>query len=277
MNTILTQRYRSFKIGAITRLVEICRRIDRRYNLPQRPELTPAVRRALDLPAPASPPLSPDLAAWLEREPRFGQAPGSRDLFFIDGAPLPCWQETDLTPADDWLLAANYYPYYYALFEALTAPERATRMLEIGVRTGYMGVAFARAARGPALYVGVDPNVYVRNGLQLAGATFGLLRQRLPRAEFVLFEGYSWDQDIQHSLAYSGPFDLIHIDGDHTLPGKLHDLELARGLLASDGLVLVDDYEHHSIVADAIARACRLGWFSEFAYAPTKRGLAALR
>ena len=110
-----------------------------------------------------------------------------------------------------------------------------------------------------------------------AGATFSLLRERLPAAEFVLFEGYSWDQDIQHSLAYSGPFDIIHIDGDHTLPGKLHDLELARGLLASDGLVLVDDYGHHSIVADAIVRACRLGWYAEFAFLPTKRGLGLLR
>src|SRR5262245_11738512 len=222
---------------------------------PPRPRPTPATQQALSLDAAAlaAPSPNPALAERLDLE-RAG-LPASRELFALDGVALPCWLEGDLALYDDWLSADNYYPLYYALFHRLTTPDRKTRLLEIGVRTGYMGVTFAKAAQGPARYLGVDPNLYVRDGLRLAGETFQILRSTLADFEFVLLEGYSWDTDIQDSLIYSGPFEIIHIDGDHTLPGKLLDLEIARRLLAPGGLVLVDDYEHHSIVSDAVRRA----------------------
>jgi predicted O-methyltransferase YrrM len=203
--------------------------------------------------------------------------PTSRELFSLDGAMLPCWLEGDLTLSDDWLMDANYYPLYYALFRTLAPAGRTTRLLELGVRTGYVGVTFAKAAQGPARYLGVDPNLYVRDGLGLAGATFQILRSGLADFDFALLEGYSWDTNIQRSLLYSGPFDIIHIDGDHTLPGKLLDLELAQRLITSYGIVLIDDYDHHTIVSDAVRRALALVWFKEFADVPTKRGLAVLR
>jgi predicted O-methyltransferase YrrM len=127
------------------------------------------------------------------------------------------------------------------------------------------------------MYVGVDPNVYLRNGLELASATLQRLRSELNTTEFMLIEGFSWDADVQKTLAYSGPFDLIHIDGDHTLLGKLIDLELARRLLAPGGLVLVDDYSYHSPISDAVNRSLALGWYREIAVIPTLRGLAVLR
>ena len=263
----------------IRRLVRLGRHLEAHYPLPTRPTaVSTAVRQALALPTALSdPPESQALAGQLRSSAESNGYPSSRELFFLDAKPLPCWQESDLTLYDDWLTAADYYPVYYQLFKRLSLPERTTRLLEIGVRTGYMGAVFAQAARGQSLYVGVDPNLYVPQGLQLAGATFRQLRARLPYVDFVLIEGYSWDGVVQNSLRYSAPFDIIHIDGDHTLTGKLLDLELARQLIAPDGLILVDDYEYHSIVAEAIRRAWRLGWFTEFAFIPTKRGLAALR
>jgi predicted O-methyltransferase YrrM len=279
MRTIKSQRLARIKGAIIQRAIGLGRQLEARYGTPPRPAVLPEpARRALRLPAAAAarPTESRALAARLRLDDDVAGRPTSREIFFMDGAALPCWQETDLTLYDDWLSAADYYPVYHAVFRKLTAPERPARLLEIGVRTGYMGVAFARAAQGPSLYVGVDPNLYVRNGLELASATFRILRERLPGREFVLIEGFSWDRDVQQSLAFSGPFDIIHIDGDHTLPGKLIDLDLARRIVAPGGVILVDDYAHHSIVADAIGRTWHLGWFEQFAYVPTKRGLAAL-
>lgn len=206
------------------------------------------------------------------------KAPSSREIFSSGNAFLACWQDSDLGLYDDWLTAANYYPMYYALFQKLTSYRSKTRLLEIGVRTGYLGAVFAKASKSEAFYMGVDPNEYVANGLQLASETFKILRSQLKTFDFVLIEGYSNDIDVQKSLIYSGAFDIIHIDGDHTITGKLIDLELARHLISDDGIVLVDDYDYHaSVVSEPTKRALALGWFKKFAYLPTKRGLAVLQ
>lgn len=280
MRKLIAPPARRIRRALIDQVVRQGRRLEARYNLPPRPYTPlPEVARALALPAAglADPAPGPTLTELLPASLAEHTQPSSREIFALDGQPLPCWQESDVELYDDWLTAPNYYPVYYHVFKRLADADRPVRMLEIGVRTGYMGVAFARAARGRCMYVGVDPNLYVRHGLHLAADTFRILRERLPLADFALIEGFSWDTDVQRSLTHSGPFDIIHIDGDHTVPGKLVDLELARRLLAPGGVVLVDDYEHHSIVADAIRRAWRLGWYSQFGFVPTKRGLAVLR
>lgn len=205
------------------------------------------------------------------------QRPDSRDLFSLEGKLLPCWLDSDLNRDDDWLTSPDYYPMYYLIFKNLSRKKTKSRFLEIGVRTGYMGVVFAKANEGPSFYVGVDPNLYIKNGLELAGCTLKNLRTAIHEFDFALIEGYSWESVIKNSLAHTGPFDIIHIDGDHTLPGKLNDLDLARQLLNDGGIILVDDYDHVPIVPEAVQRALTLQWFDEFAYIPTKRGLAVLR
>jgi predicted O-methyltransferase YrrM len=248
-----------------------------RVTRPARPEPTAeaAVLEALRLPPTAGPITpSPALAKLVDVEP---SAIGSREIFTLDGRALPCWVESDLTPEDDWLTAPNYYPLYHALFEKLCPADRHTRLFEIGVRTGYVGTVFARAAKGSSFYLGLDPNLYVGQGLELAAETCRLLRQAIPQFEAALIEGYSWDLAAQHTVEHTGPFDLIHIDGDHSLRGKLIDLHLARRLVSPAGLVLVDDFNHIEIIADSIHRAMKLGWYKEFAYVPTKRGLGVLR
>ncbi len=203
--------------------------------------------------------------------------PNTHDIFSLDNKLLPCWLKSDLTPEDDWLTSQNYYPIYYSIYQKLANKLDKPRLLEIGVRTGYMGVVFAKAVQGQSFYLGVDPNIYILNGLDLAGATFRMLRSAINNFDFALLEGYSWDTTIKRSLVHSGPFDIIHIDGEHTLRGKLNDLELARDIVTKSGVILVDDYDHHGIVSDAVLRALTLGWYHEFAYIPTKRGLAVLR
>jgi len=202
----------------------------------------------------------------------------SKELFQYNNKDLPCKLKEDYNPGDDWLNHPSYYPLYFNLFKSHSKGKKDVNFLEIGVRSGYMAAVFAKALmQVRSNYVGIDPNLYLPNGLDLAAATARIMTEANPDFHYLLINGYSWDEKIMKSLELSPKYDIIHIDGDHTLPGKLHDLELGRGLIANSGIILVDDYEHHSIVADAIARACRLGWFREFAFVPTKRGLAALR
>jgi len=243
------------------------------------PILSWAVRQALavsaaDLVEPAE---SEALAEALRSSESSSPPMSFEDLFYMDGVPLPCWEETHLTLYGDWLTAANNYPVYYSIFRKVTSSRASTRMLELGVFTGYSGTVFARAAVGKAFYLGIDPNQYLTYGLQLASRTFKTLRLRLEDFDFALIDGASTDIAVQSSILLSGPFDIVHIDGDHTLTGKLVDLELARQVLSKGGVILVDDYDHHSCVAEAIQRAMSMGWFSEFAYIPKMRGLAALR
>jgi len=202
----------------------------------------------------------------------------SRELFSLNGKPLPCWREEDIDPNDDWLLTDQYYPLYYRLFQEAAVLYKQPRMLEIGVRTGYIGVVFARAVGGSSYYIGVDPNQYLPDGLDRARQSFTSIQNAIPQFTFSCIVGYSGDAKIQAQLQQQAPYDVIHIDGDHTLQGKLIDLDLARSWISPTGLVLVDDYHHlPDIMHEAVGRALRLGWYTKFAVLNTCRGLIILQ
>jgi tetratricopeptide (TPR) repeat protein/predicted O-methyltransferase YrrM len=204
--------------------------------------------------------------------------PDYKDLFCPNDQPLPGIRPEDWVDGKcDWLMSPISYPAEFGIFRQIARSGRPLRMLEIGVYTGLTGVTFFKAVAQPALYVGVDPNVYARDGLTRAAESFRQLRAGGMKFEYILLEGYSWDQPTQNTLAHTGPFDIVRVDGDHTLPSKLIDLELAAALCAPGGYVLVDDYVHHPCVKDAVSRAMALGMYREFCFVPTLRGLAILR
>ena len=179
-------------------------------------------------------------------------------------------------PTDDWLRSSDYYPLYHNLFKLLARGAAEVRLLEIGVRTGYIAAVFARAVEGKRRYVGVDPGLYVRDGLQRAERTLTALKDSGGDIEFELIDGFSTDAAVQRTLHGMGRFDMVHIDGDHTLTGKLRDLDLARHLVTPSGLVLVDDATQIPSNAVAVARAAWLQWYRRVGYVATKRGLALL-
>lgn len=239
-------------------------------------EVPDEVKSALRQPVPAEircqgPAL--DVAAVLALPGR-----SSEEMFVAgSGKRYPCWNDGDETLGDDWLLSAEYYPYYYRLYQYLSRNLSRVRYLEIGVRTGYSGVVMAKAsASKPVFYTGVDPNLYLPDGLEKAASTFCMLQNEGHNLNFFLLEGYSGSSAVQNSLRYSGPFDIIHIDGEHSYFGKLYDLWIARNLIEKGGFVLVDDYEHHGFIADSVKVALERGWFTRFSYLPTKRGMAVL-
>jgi hypothetical protein len=206
------------------------------------------------------------------------KSPSSEEIFTNpSGQRYPCWVPGDESLGDDWLLCENYYPYYHRIYELIGKEFPETKLLEFGVRSGYSGVVFAKAIKGKKTYFGVDPNLYIDNGLGRAKETFLDLKSEHNLLEFFLLEGFSSSTSVQKTLSYSGPFEVIHVDGEHTYFGKLFDLWIAKNLVSKNGYVLVDDFNHHGMIHDSVKVACYLGWFKAFTFVDTKRGLAVLK
>lgn len=206
------------------------------------------------------------------------EAPSSQSLFTnARGQRYPCWLPGDENLVDDWLLGPDTYPYYFRVFRHLGKDMAIPRLLEFGVRTGYTGLVFARASGRRCMYVGVDPNLYLPDGLDRAAQTFRLMREEGADLDFMLLEGYSSSSAMQASLRLSGPYGFVHIDGEHTYFGKVLDLWIARQLVDPSGYVLIDDMNHHPMITQSVQAACYMGWFSAFSLVPTKRGLGVLK
>ena len=205
-------------------------------------------------------------------------APDWKELFYLNGEPLPCFLTEDNTPEDPWLTADNYYPLYFRLYQHLRPKEPARpSLLEIGVRTGYSAVVWAHAMMGTACYVGVDPGLYLPQGMGLARASLEQLHEVYPAFQHQLLVGYSTGSLFFETMQLSAPYQFIHIDGDHSLRGKVIDLWVAKELIAPGGYVLLDDYNHAPSVQRAVAAALKLGWFKELELVGTLRGMAVLK
>ncbi len=209
-----------------------------------------------------------------------GDSPTSKDLFSLNGKMLPCYLPQDEDANDNWLLGPQYYPLYFNLYRHMLAKKPAgqpLRLLEIGVRTGYMAAVLAKAtAEKGGEYVGIDPNLYLADGLKLAVASARELQVAYPGFRHQFIQGYSSAEFYQQNLELLGPFDVIHIDGDHSTAGKIIDLELARRIIAPGGLVLLDDFNHAASVKQSVAIAMHLGWYKHVAVVPTLRQMAVL-
>lgn len=134
----------------------------------------------------------------------------------------------DCPPPDGW---RTCYETKFALARLL----KPRSILEIGVRAGYSALAFLTAVPD-ARYLGLDANTDTHGGFH--GAIDHARRLLAP------FEAEVREQtsaEFATTPAQSvGPFDLIHVDGDHSLAGCTFDLALARRVGCRH--LLVDDY-----------------------------------
>ena len=111
---------------------------------------------------------------------------------------------------------------------------------EFGVRAGYSAFAMLSAAPD-ATYVGVD----------IHDVAYGYEQGSMEHARKLLapFRCVFFGCDT-HSLNLVPRFDLLHIDGDHSLAGCVQDLQLA--LQSGVRWALVDDYDEGDIVRRAV-------------------------
>lgn len=136
----------------------------------------------------------------------------------------------------EYIESKNYYEIYYAICKYFQ-PER---ILEIGVRYGYSLYAMASACEYLEFAIGYDIDDYESNSIEIANKN---LREKFINKTLVINRNSQYMQKLNES------YDLIHIDGDHSYTGKIHDLNLT---LNSCKVVIVDDYTHIPHIKNAV-------------------------
>lgn len=136
------------------------------------------------------------------------------------------------------------YKDYYRVKYDIACELKPRRILEIGVRAGYSAWAFLSACPD-AKYLGIDAENNKHGG---AGGPWLWWAEQLLRD----FDIELRKQDTQKLTKIDGSFDLIHIDGDHSTKGALHDMEICWPSVNKDGVMLVDDYDYLEDVQKAV-------------------------
>lgn len=165
---------------------------------------------------------------------------------------LYCPVEDFAIPSDISIFNGHYgSSTYYADLAGLGKKYAPQRVLEIGVRYGYSGIAITSGALTdgappPVTYVGLDAEFF-------SGHTndqeYGNYRSNAVAAEnFKRFrpgvEATFFTCDTRQGLpeeVLAQQFDLINVDGDHSYEGAYGDLRQVWPLLAPGGLIVVDD------------------------------------
>jgi predicted O-methyltransferase YrrM len=152
---------------------------------------------------------------------------------------------------------------------------RPKRILEIGVRAGYSAAAFLSACP-EASYYGVDCDASTYGGVPgMFDYAQKMLRQKFPQCELRFFKKNSQHETPETLLdGYMGPFDLAHVDADHSKLGCLNDLRLARQLVSPKGWILLDDWSHPAHQEDIRGAVGQFvnEWPSRYVAFPSIRG-----
>jgi len=166
----------------------------------------------------------------------------------------PWWSAHVVDPADDPKFGnPTFWAYYRTKYElgVFAAP---TAIAEIGVRYGYSAWSFLCAAPA-ASYTGFDRQLGTHGGVKgvdTFAAVAALLARDFPAAAVHLVRA-----DTQTLESLGGPYDLIHVDGDHSEAGCYADLERALAACRAGGVILIDDYDYIAGVRRAVDRfAC---------------------
>jgi len=143
-------------------------------------------------------------------------------------------------PEDPHLTNEMYVPKF-EIAERL----KPRSIIEIGVRCGYSAWCFLKASPG-ARYVGIDAD----NGTH--GGQRGPWMWRAPKLLRELTDDFMLIQSDMADLKriYMGiPFDMGHVDGDHTYAAAINDISL---LMTMCQVVVVDDTESTDDVKRAV-------------------------
>jgi predicted O-methyltransferase YrrM len=199
------------------------------------------------------------------------------DLFKMNGNYLPCYVP-EHGEMGQGLFGGDYYPEYFKIYKKFAKNKKSLKMLEFGTFTGYQIPVFAKATENiPSVYIGIDVGEYHSAGLELAQGTALRCKNHYNNFDYSIIHGNTQDKDIQRTICLSSPYDIIHIDGDHSYFGKCNDLKLASQCIADDGIVLVDDYDHiPDTIRPAIKFAIENNWFVKMDCVKTLRGMAIL-
>lgn len=137
-------------------------------------------------------------------------------------------------PGEKELLPTNpkvesCYRHKYLVAELI----KPKRICEIGVRAGYSAFAFLSACP-KAEFIGLDNNSNRHGGVEGVFVTHAPKVLEKFNTKLIVF-----DSQKAKNL-YGKPYDFIHVDGDHSYDGCLHDLNISHKTCE---WILVDDYD----------------------------------
>ena len=151
------------------------------------------------------------------------------------------FEKSIICPKDKKSVARyDQYREYYKVKYDLAKRFDPKSILEIGVRAGYSAHSFL-AACPDAEYTGIDAENQTHGGQ--GGPWMWWAKQILIERNTAFIEA-----DSQKLTEIDGRYDFIHIDGDHTTEGVVHDLEICWPAMNEGGIILVDDYDYISTV-----------------------------
>jgi predicted O-methyltransferase YrrM len=130
----------------------------------------------------------------------------------------------------DYMHCEDYYELYYAISK-FYQPES---ILEIGVRYGYSLYSLVKGSDKVNFVLGYDIDEYDEGSLAVAEKN---LKEFLSDDIEIIMQ----NENTQGIQELDGFVDMIHIDGDHSYDGKLHDLEITKQKCK---VLIIDDYEH---------------------------------
>lgn len=161
------------------------------------------------------------------------------------------WQNIVVREDDDrQYKRKDFYDYYKTKYE-ICLQAKPISIAEIGVRWGYSAYSFLSAVPG-AFYCGFDIIAGTHGGAKGVNTfdyVYELLGNNFPNATVILKHC-----DTRKISRLGGPFDFVHVDGDHGEAGCYHDLELALMACRPGGMILVDDYNYIRGVTAACER-----------------------
>ncbi len=163
----------------------------------------------------------------------------------------------------DYVAANNIYKWYFAIGFA----KRAKKIVEIGTRFGYSLYALAAGTINNSVkfpdIIFYDAEFYEPGSVAIAVKNMNNLS--------VNVEGHKLNSQTVDKLPIND-VDIFSVDGDHSVAGTLHDLELALSTLAKDGIILLDDIDFIGDVKTAAIQFINK-YKLTYLYIPTFRGL----
>jgi len=134
---------------------------------------------------------------------------------------------------------AQYKEYYKVKYE-LCKQKQPAIIAEIGVRAGYSAWTFLQASP-TAIYTGLDANNGTHGGQGGQDGSFSRWAARILRP----YNAKLINLDTQKvGILPVSNVDFFHVDGDHTIEGVMHDLDLAFECINENGLMVVDDIDY---------------------------------
>lgn len=129
------------------------------------------------------------------------------------------------------------YKGYYKIKYELCKKQNPKIIAEIGVRAGYSAWTFLQACP-KAKYIGFDANNGTHGGKGGEDGKFARWTAKI--LEDYDIELIELDTQKINSLKIN-EIDFFHVDGDHSIAGVQHDLDLAFKAIKGTGLIVIDD------------------------------------